>query len=421
MEKLTWRTEKRKFSELLPYKYNPRILTEKRKEILMNSIDKFGFVEIPAINLDNTLLAGHQRTVAMIALGRGDEEVDVRIPNRMLTEQEVKEYNVQSNVSIGYWDQEMLENLFSDLDLAKIGLDLSKIEIPDDIKPFKIEEEKDFVVRIPKKPVSQEGDVLEFHSIDKNLVHRLKCGSSTNNEDVTDLFGDDHARLLLTDPPYNVNYTGGTADALTIKNDNMSTEQFGKFLFDFYTNAFQFLVPGSPVYIFHADSEGANFRSKMVDSGFKLSQCLVWVKNSIVMGRQDYHWQHEPILYGWKPGSHYWYGDRSQRTVINWDKPLRNDDHPTMKPVGLVEYFIQNSSQRFDIITDLFSGSGTTLIAGEKTKRHVRAMELDPVYVDVNIRRWHTYMVDNGLDFIIKRNGRELKENEIQEYYSRLG
>lgn len=418
---LHWTTTQRKVHELIPLSYNPRILTEDKKQQLINSLEKFNLVEIPVINVDNTLLAGHQRVKILMELGRGDEIIDVRIPNRPLTEQEIKEYNITSNLPVGFWDIDILEEAFADIDLKALGLDVDKIEIPV-IEPEKEEEEEDFVIIEPEKPISELGDVLEFHSLDKKIVHRLICGSSTDNESLKSLFVDKKCQMIITDPPYNVNYTGGTNKALKIQNDNMDAEKFKQFLLDFYSNAFEFSADGTPIYVFHADSEGASFRSALKEAGFKFAQCLIWLKNSMVLGRQDYQWIHEPILYGWKQGvAHPWYSDRSQTTVIKWDKPLRNEEHPTMKPLGLIEYFIRNSSQRFDIVFDGFLGSGSTLISCEKNKRHCYGQELDPIYTDVIIRRWHTYMVDNGLDYEITRNGRKLSQEEIQEYYSRIG
>lgn len=419
---LSWKTEQRLVKDLIPYEYNPRFITEDRKKKLIESMERFNLVEIPAINLDNKLIAGHQRVKVLIELNRGDELIDVRVPDRMLSEEEFKAYNITSNVPVGFWDVDILDQVFGDIDLKALGLDINAIEIPEELKNKKPEEEGEFVIIEPKNPLSVPGDVLEFHSLDKKLVHRVICASSTDPDTYKTLFGTNRANLTITDPPYNVNYTGGTKDAMQIQNDNMSDSQFAAFLFDFYSNAFQYSEEGAPIYVFHADSEGANFRSELKKAGFKLAQCLIWLKNSIVMGRQDYHWIHEPILYGWKQGAaHPWYSDRTQKTVVEWPKPMRNDEHPTMKPVGLVEYFMHNSSKRYDIVFDGFLGSGTTLIASEKNKRHCYASELDPVFMDVDIRRWHTYMKENGLDYKIIRNERELNEQEIQEYYQRIG
>jgi DNA modification methylase len=420
--RLSWKTEQRLIKDLIPFEYNPRFITEERKQKLIKSLEKFNLVEIPAINLDNKLIAGHQRIKVMIELNRGDELIDVRVPDRLLTESEFKEYNITSNLPTGFWDVDILDQAFGDINLSALGLDANSIEIPGDLKPKKVEEESDFVLIEPRNPISEPGDIIELHSLDKKLVHRIICASSTDAMSYDSLFEGRKSQMIITDPPYNVDYTGGTKEALKIQNDSMSDDTFHQFLLDFYAKAFFWAEDGCPIYVFHADSEGANFRSALKKSGWKLAQCLIWVKNSMVLGRQDYQWMHEPILYGWKLGAaHHWYSDRSQKTVIEHDKPLRNDEHPTMKPVGLVEYFLHNSSKRYDIVFDGFMGSGTTLIACEKNKRIAYGMELDPIYMDVDLRRWHTYMKDNGLDFKIIRNGRELHEEEIQEYYQRAG
>lgn len=420
MMKLKWTTEKRMVKDLVPYEYNPRILTESRKEKLIASLNKFDVVEIPVINTDNTIIAGHQRIKVLMELERSEEMIDVRVPNRMLTETELKEYNITSNVQVGFWDIDVLEQAFSDIDLGALGLNVDEIEIPDFEPDKKIESEEDFVIVEPKNPISAPGDVFEFHSIDKQLKHIVICGSSVES-DVIDTFDcEGKINLTLTDPPYNVDYTGGTSAALKIENDNMDDESFFNFLFDFYSNAFKLSAPGAPIYVFHADSEGANFRSALKKAGYKLSQCLIWLKNSIVLGRQDYHWIHEPILYGWKPGAaHNWYSDRTQRTVVEFDRPTRNEEHPTMKPLPLVEYFLLNSSRRYDLVFDGFLGSGSTLIGCEKTKRQCRGTEIMPAFMDVIVTRWLKYMIDNGLDFKIVRNGIELHEEEIQKYYQK--
>lgn len=195
--------------------------------------------------------------------------------------------------------------------------------------------------------------------------------------------------LYLTDPPYNVDYTGKTTDSLKIKNDKMEDTSFLQFLMNSFQSANQFLKEGAPFYIWHADSEGYNFRKAVRETGWLLKQCLIWNKNAMVMGRQDYQWKHEPCLYGWKSGaSHHWYGDRKQTTVIDYNKPVRNGEHPTMKPVGLFAYLIQNSTKEGDSVLDTFGGSGTTLIACEQLNRKCYMMELDPHYCDVIIARW---------------------------------
>ena len=416
---LEWHTEKQKVKDLVPCNYNPRKITPERLEKLKNSLEKYNLAEIPAVNTDKVIIAGHQRVKVLMDLGRGDDLIDVRLPNRKLTDQEFKEYNVVSNISVGYWDVDILEECFADVDLLELGLDINDIELPSDILPddLKQEEEKETDLTPPKEPITILGDVYELISKQKELHHRVVCGDSTNSKDYKKLLESKLFNLVVTDPPYNVNYEGGTKEKLKIKNDKMDNDSFYTFLYLFYQETFLNAEAGSPIYVFHADSEGANFRNALKDAGYKLTQCLIWVKNSLVMGRQDYHWKHEPILYGWKEGAaHPWYSDRKQTTVLEFDRPIRNADHPTMKPIEIIIYLIKNSSKQKDIVGDLFLGGGSTLIACEQTWRNCYGMELDPVYVDVDIRRWLQYMIDNDLDFEIKKNGKTLDKVEWNKY-----
>lgn len=416
---LEWHTEKLKVKDLVPCNYNPRKITPERLEKLKNSLEKYNLAEIPAVNTDKVIIAGHQRVKVLMDLGRGDDLIDVRLPNRTLTEQEFKEYNVVSNISVGYWDVDILEECFADVDLLELGLDINDIELPSDILPddLKQEEEKETDLTPPKEPITILGDVYELISKQKELHHRVVCGDSTNSKDYKKLLESKLFNLVVTDPPYNVNYEGGTKEKLKIKNDKMDNDSFYTFLYLFYQETFLNAEAGSPIYVFHADSEGANFRNALKDAGYKLTQCLIWVKNSLVMGRQDYHWKHEPILYGWKEGAaHPWYSDRKQTTVLEFDRPVRNADHPTMKPIEIIIYLIKNSSKQKDIVGDLFLGGGSTLIACEQTWRNCYGMELDPVYVDVDIRRWLQYMIDNDLDFEIKKNCQTLDKVEWNKY-----
>jgi site-specific DNA-methyltransferase (adenine-specific) len=235
----------------------------------------------------------------------------------------------------------------------------------------------------PENPISMPGDLWVLGR------HRLLCGDSTSIDAVEKLMGGAVVDLLVTDPPYNVAYEGKTSDALTIENDDMSDDDFRQFLRDVYSAADSVMRPGAAFYIWHADSEGYNFRGAAHDIGWQVRQCLIWNKNTIVLGRQDYHWKHEPCLYGWKAGAaHYWGSDRKQSTVLEFNKPQRNGEHPTMKPVDLIEYQIHNSSRRGEMVLDLFGGSGTTMIAAENTGRSSCLMELDPRYVDVIVNRW---------------------------------
>jgi site-specific DNA-methyltransferase (adenine-specific) len=237
----------------------------------------------------------------------------------------------------------------------------------------------------PENPISKRGDIWQLGR------HRLMCGDSTNLNDVLALMDGHLADAMVTDPPYNVDYQGGTKKKLKIENDNQEDAAFRKFLVDAFSAADRVMKPGAVFYIWHADSEGFNFRGACRDIGWVVRQCLIWNKNSLVMGRQDYQWKHEPCLYGWKDGAgHLWASDRKQTTVIDFDKPKVNDIHPTMKPVGLFDYLIQNNTKGGDIVLDLFNGSGTTIIACEQDGRCAYTMELDPRYVDAAVTRWET-------------------------------
>jgi len=237
------------------------------------------------------------------------------------------------------------------------------------------------------------------------------CGDSTNLDDVATLMDGEVADQLVTDPPYNVDYTGKSSDALTIQNDSMDDSSFRQFLTDAYTAADSVLKPGGAFYIWHADSEGYNFRGAAFDVGWRVRQCLIWKKQTMVLGRQDYHWKHEPCLYGWKEGAaHYWGGDRRQTTILEFDRPMKNDIHPTMKPVDLIEYCIKNNTKRGENVLDLFGGSGSTLIAAENLGRRAFLMELDEKYVDVIVRRWQH---KTGVDAL--RVGSNKTFNELEK------
>lgn len=257
------------------------------------------------------------------------------------------------------------------------------------------------------QPFTQPGDLYQLGS------HRLLCGDATVPSDMNRLIAGRGVDLIITDPPYNVNYEGGTEDELTIANDNMSDQAFESFLKKAFYLMYQAVKDGGAIYVFHSDSEGFAFRKGFKEAGFKLAQCCIWVKNSLVMGRQDYQWQHEPVLYGWKPtGSHQWNSDRKQTTIWNFDRPVRNDMHPTMKPVALVAYPLQNSSREGAIVLDSFGGSGTTLMAAEQTKRTAYLMELDPVYCDVIVRRYHQYQ--GSKDIAVLRGNQRFEWSEIE-------
>jgi DNA modification methylase len=427
---LVWETQKRKVKELIPYEYNPRKLSEEKKEKLRRSLAKFNLAEIPAVNLDNTIIGGHQRVCLLLEAGRGEELIDVRVPNRQLTELEFKEYNLTSNINVGDWDYEMLDEFFNEVDFEGLGMDeadlleISKLDLKNK------EEEGVFDTELPINPISNPNDFFKIISVNKGLTHEIGCFDSTQLE--TTCFKDKKANLIITDPPYNVNYKGGTKDALSINNDNLSKEDFYDFLLKAFKNMFNIIEKGCGVYVFYSSTEVVNFRKAFQNAGFKFSQELVWVKNHFVLSRNDYHNQHEPCLYGevdkenltfdkigygWIEGmKHKWYSDRKQSTVLLFDKPLVNQEHPTIKPLELFEYLINNSSKKNDTVLDVFAGSGTTLIASEKLNRNSIVCENDPKYVDVIIRRYITYMNNNDLPFKIFKNNIELGVEERNKY-----
>jgi site-specific DNA-methyltransferase (adenine-specific) len=288
------------------------------------------------------------------------------------------------------WDMDLLKIEVADLD--KDGFDLELLgfdsKMLDSLLAPEVTEgltDEDAIPEVPKEPKTKLGDVYILGE------HRLMCGDSTSIEAVEKLT-DGLVDILVTDPPYNVNYEGATKDKLKIMNDSMDDEQFRQFLRDAFVAADAVMKQGAVYYIWHADSEGYNFRGACRDAGWKVRQTLIWAKDSMVMGRQDYHWKHEPCLYGWKEGAaHLWAADRKQTTIIECKKPRVNDIHPTMKPVELMEYQILNNTKGQDVVLDLFGGSGSTLIACEKTGRKARLMELDPKYCDVIVKRWEEF------------------------------
>lgn len=437
---LEWHTEQRRVTDLIPYEFNPRNLSDDEKVKLTESIQKFNLAEIPVIDIDNVVIAGHQRLAILFELGRGEELIDVRVPNRKLTLQEFKEYNLRSNILNGEWDFEKIKEHFAEVDLENIGFDMGAFdEFMSEITQQSVEEEGEFDDSLPEDPVSCLGDVFEFRSVQKGLKHRLICGDSTKSEVYSELFGDEKIDLLVTDPPYNVNYEGGTSEKMKIKNDNMASNDFYKFLLLFFKNTFVRMRAGAPAYVFYSDQEAVNFRQSMLDAGFKLSSVLIWVKNQFVLGRLDYHMKHEPILfsgttdtadpvkthepimYGWNSkGKHPWYSDRKQSSVLEFDRPTRNADHPTMKPLDLLGYLIQNSSRSKDLVADMFFGSGSTMIACEKNWRNCFGCEFDPKFVDVIVRRYFSYMENNGLEYEIWRNGEQLSREKLKEFEKEL-
>lgn len=432
-----------RIDDLVPAPYNPRVDLrpgDPDYEKLKRSIQEFGLVE-PVVWNKRTghVVGGHQRLKILRELGY--EEVEVSVVD--LDEEREKLLNVALNKIEGDWDNFKLKELLQELEFGGADIELTGFdedEIDKLFQQFVVDEEirddafdPDEVLKEIEQPVTRPGDLWRLG------VHYVLCGDATRMEDIRRLMAGKKAHMVFTDPPYNVDYTGKTKDALKIKNDRMKANEFYEFLLAAFQNAYDVTVPGGAIYIAHADMEGINFRTAMVDSGWLLKQCIIWVKNTIVMGRQDYHWKHEPILYGWKPGAaHRWYGGRKQATVVEYpvglaiskqgdehlltitsgassvvlkvpsyevvyqgteegstvwrfEKPARNAEHPTMKPVPLVARAIQNSSKPGDIVLDMFLGSGSTLIAAEQTGRICYGLEFDPVYCDVIVKRWEQF------------------------------
>ena len=370
---------------------NPRLIKDNKFKQLVKSIQDFPqMLELRPIVIDenNMVLGGNMRLKACLEAGLTDVPV---IHANNLSEEKKKEFIVKDNVGYGEWDWDDLANNWDAEQLTEWGLDIPNFELG------KIEAEDDGF----DMPDEVKTDIVlgDFFLIGP---HKLLCGSSTEIDNWAKVMEDKLADLVVTDPPYNVAYVGKTKDALTIENDKMTDEQFYKFLLDFYSALAAYTRGGGGWYVWHADSEGANFRRAMNESGIMVKQCLIWVKNSMVMGRQDYQWKHEPCLYGWKEGAaHSWYSDRKQTTILEFNRPTRNAEHPTMKPIELISYQINNSSKQGDIVADAFLGSGTTMIASHQTNRICYGMELDPKYCQVIVDRMRK--LDPTLE--IKKNG----------------
>ena len=366
----------RKVAELKPYKNNPR-KNDKAVDAVAASIKAFGFKQPIVIDINDEVIAGDTRLKA--AKKNGLEEVPCVVASD-LTPEQVKAYRLADNKvgELAEWDWDLLAGEMRDLatvDMMQFGFELPK----DEPETFEDEYEEE----LPNDPITNPGDIWQLGR------HRLMCGDATSADCVQVLTGGAQMDMLLTDPPYNVAYTGKTSDALTIANDKQDADAFRAFLTDAFQAANNAMKPGAVFYIWHADLEGLNFRAACAAAGFTVRQCLIWNKNSMVIGRQDYQWKHEPCLYGWKEGAgHLWASDRKQTTVLNFDRPTRSKEHPTMKPVKLFDYQIQNNTKGGDCVLDLFGGSGTTLIACEQNGRNAYVMELDPKYCDVIIHRW---------------------------------
>jgi site-specific DNA-methyltransferase (adenine-specific) len=376
---------------------NARKRTDRSAKLIAESLQRFGAARSIVIDEDNRILAGNGTIEGAKAAGiqnirviETDGTEIIAVKRTGLTEDEKIGLALADNRTsdLSDWDKDMLQQLSDEHDIAPWfdADDLAEILGTVEQLPTEGLTDADDVPEAPAEPITKPGDLWILGN------HRLFCGDSTNIQHVERLMDGQKADLWLTDPPYNVAYEGKTKDALTIKNDSMSDQAFRQFLVDVYNTANCVLRPGASFYIWHADSEGYNFRGAAHDIGWKVRQCLVWVKSVMVMGRQDYQWKHEPCLYGWTEGAaHFWNSDRKQTTVLEFDKPRRNGEHPTMKPVDLFQYQMANSTKPTNIVLDSFGGSGTTLIAAERINRHARLMELDPIYCDVIVQRWQAF------------------------------
>ena len=399
---------------LRPYENNPRN-NEQAVEAVANSIKEFGF-KVPIVaTIDGEIVNGHTRFKAAKFLKL--KTVPVLIAND-LTEEQIKAFRLADNKTgeLADWDVELLYSELDELtgfDMTMFGFEDIDFSL-DDFEEDEKETGEEVDIDSEEKPKVEYGDIFQLGR------HRLMCGDSTSAKDMARLIDGAVIDLYVTDPPYNVAYQGGTDEAMTIMNDSMDDVSFRQFLRDAFTVANNHLKPGGAFYIWHADSEGLNFRAAVKETGWLLKQSIIWVKNAIVLGRQDYQWKHEPCLYGWKDGaSHYFVDNRSLATVIEEDeenlkemtkselisyiktmqdtspttvfyedKPVRNDIHPTMKPLKLIARCVLNSSKKGDKILDSFNGGGSTLMVCEKSERIYYGMELDPLYVARTIRRW---------------------------------
>ena len=399
-------------ADLLPADYNPRKDLkpgDEEYEKLKRSLETFGYVE-PVIWNKTTgrVVGGHQRLKVLMDMGM----TEIHCVVVELSEEKEKALNIALNKISGEWDNDKLALLIADLqgedfDVSLTGFEPAEIDalfkdtLKDGIKEdnFNVEEEL-------KKPViTKTGDVWILGR------HRLICGDSTKAETFEILMNGLKANLVVTDPPYNVNYEGSAGK---IKNDNMEKDAFYAFLLDAFKNAESIMADDASIYVFHADTEGLNFRKAFEDAGFYLSGCCIWKKQSLVLGRSPYQWQHEPVLYGWKKkGKHQWYTGRKESTIWEFDKPKKNGEHPTMKPIPLVAYPIMNSTMTNGVVVDLFGGSGSTLIACEQTDRICYTAELDEKFCDVIIKRY-IEQVGSSENVSVMRDGVTFKYSELE-------
>lgn len=395
-------------SELIPYVRNARTHSEAQVAQIAASIREFGFLSPILVAEDNTILAGHGRLAAALKLGL--KKVPC-VKENHLTETQKRAYIIADNklsLNAG-WDSELLAVELSELEGADFNLDLlgfDEVELSSIFDADKDVNEDDFDVEkeLEEPCFSKTGDIWTLGK------HRVICGDATKLETYKTLLENTKVNLVVTDPPYNVNYEGSAGK---IKNDNMENDKFYQFLFNSFVNMEQAMADDASIYVFHADTEGLNFRKAFQDAGFYLSGCCIWKKPSLVLGRSPYQWQHEPCLYGWKKkGKHKWYAGRKETSVWEFEKSKKNADHPTMKPIALLAYPIKNSSMTNSLVLDPFAGSGSTLIACEQTGRVCYAIELDEKYCDVIVKRY-IEQVGNDKSVKVLRGGKEYSFTEV--------
>ena len=404
--------EKKNTADLLPADYNPRKDLkpgDAEYEKLKRSIEQFGYVE-PVIWNKTTgrMVGGHQRLKVLMDMGM--TEVDCVVV--AMDEEKEKALNIALNKISGDWDKDKLALLIADLQGADFDVSLTGFEPAEIDALFKTtlkdgvkDDDFDVGAELAQPTITKPGDIWTLGR------HRLICGDSTKAETYDLLMGSTKANLVITDPPYNVNYEGSAGK---IKNDNMADEAFYNFLLDAYTQMHSAMADDASIYVFHADTEGLNFRRAFADAGFYLSGCCIWKKQSLVLGRSPYQWQHEPCLYGWKKnGKHQWYTGRKETTIWEFDKPKKNGDHPTMKPIPRLAYPIMNSSMSNSVVLDPFGGSGSTLIACEQTDRICYTVELDEKFCDVIVKRYIEQV--GGADGVtVQRDGLTYKYSEVE-------
>ena len=411
MAKTTTEMQLVSVDKLVPYVNNARTHSPEQINKLRSSLREFGFINPVIIDRDYGVIAGHGRIEA--AKAEGIKEVPCVFADH-LSEAQKKAYILADNrmaLDAG-WDEELLrveiESLQGeDFDIGLTGFDEKDLAdlFGSDDDALAEDDDFDLSEALEKASFVERGDIWTVGR------HRLMCGDATSADDVDALMDGKKANLIVTDPPYGVSFK--SSDGLTIQNDSIKGEEFYTFLYSAFTNMAAHLEKGGAAYIFHADTEGLNFRKAFIDAGFHLAGVCIWVKNSLVLGRSDYQWQHEPVLYGFlQNGKHPWYSDRKQTTIWNFDKPKRNQNHPTSKPLDLLSYPIGNSSRENGVVIDCFGGSGSTLLAAEKMNRVCYTMELDEKYASVILRRYVEDTGDSEGVYVI-RNGEKIPYSDL--------